>query len=1035
MNGRSRLAVFLACTLLFIAGAMTGTSHAATAELGRTAVGDHTDSSDSGFMNATRHTTGGAGGTVTSMSVYVGRVSAAPADKFQLALYTDSGNAPGSLLARSATGTLAANSWNTLAVSAVLRPETSYWLVYNTNGSTISSNNMKYADGGRSGYSQSDVPFGTWPTTFGPAYYQSVNFSMYATYTVDAVPEPDPDNGPGGPVLVISDPANPFTRYYGEILKAEGLNHYRISDLGAVTAATLAQHDLVVLGQTPLTNAQVSMLTTWTNGGGGLIAMRPDKKLAPLLGLTATTGTLRDAYVKVNTSAAPGAGITADTMGFHGTADRYTLNGATTVATLYSGATTATANPAVTLRQVGGGGGQAAAFTYDLARSVVRTRQGNIAWAGQQRDGTDAYQASEMFFGTDGQPDWNNLDKAIIPVADEQQRLLANTITHMNRSRKPLRRFWYFPRDKKAVVVMTGDDHANGGTAARWDRYLDQSPPGCSVADWECVRASSYVYNGSPLTAAQAKTYHDQGFEVGLHVTTACEPWGPASALDGMYLDQLNVWSAKYATVPRPSSSRTHCVEWDDWDTQAKLKQRYGMRLDTDYYYYPASFTKNRPGYFNGTAQIMRFADEDGRVIDTYQATTQMTDESGQSYPYTVDTLLNAAHGPQQYYAALTANMHTDKGSSPESDAVVASARARGVPVVSGRQMLAWLDARNSSAFADLAWSGGKLTFRVTGGANGLRGMVPLSSAAGTLTGVTFDGSPVTVKSETVKGVRYGFFDAVPGTYTASYAADSTAPSVTSTVPAPGAVNVKVTDPVKITFSEPLTPSTVTGGNITLRDAANNQVAATVTLDAAGRNITIAQTLPLSTGSVYSVRVQDVEDPAGNALAPPYQFTFRTGDTASLTLGNTAVGGRTDEGDSHHMNGSRITTGTTRAALTSMSVNVGGVSAAPADKFQMAVYADDNGKPGALVASTAVGTLTANTWNTLPISATLSAETPYWLMYNTNGTGGGSNNMRYDVGDPGPGVYSSAGVPFGTWPADFGNAVTSVAAYSLYATY
>ena len=31
--------------------------------------------------------------------------------------------------------------------------------------------------------------------------------------------------------------------------------------------------------------------------------------------------------------------------------------------------------------------GHAAAFTYDLARSIVYTRQGNPAWAGQERDG------------------------------------------------------------------------------------------------------------------------------------------------------------------------------------------------------------------------------------------------------------------------------------------------------------------------------------------------------------------------------------------------------------------------------------------------------------------------------------------------------------------------------------------------------------------------------------------------------------------------------------------------------------------------
>ena len=90
--------------------------------------------------------------------------------------------------------------------------------------------------------------------------------------------------------------------------------------------------------------------------------------------------------MRVNTGNAPGAGITSASMQFHGTSDRYLPLGATTVATLYSASGTATLNPAVTLRSVGSSGGQAAAFTYDLARSVVYTRQGNPAWAGQERD-------------------------------------------------------------------------------------------------------------------------------------------------------------------------------------------------------------------------------------------------------------------------------------------------------------------------------------------------------------------------------------------------------------------------------------------------------------------------------------------------------------------------------------------------------------------------------------------------------------------------------------------------------------------------
>ena len=139
--------------------------------------------------------------------------------------------------------------------------------------------------------------------------------------------------------------------------------------------------------------------------------MRPDKKLAGLLGLTRRGRHARQRVHEGRHRQRPRApGSTAQTLQFHGTADRYTLNGASTVATLYSDAATATSNPAVSLRDVGTGGGQAAAFAYDLARSVVYTRQGNPAWAGQKRDGTpNGIRPDDLFYGAkagDVQPDW-----------------------------------------------------------------------------------------------------------------------------------------------------------------------------------------------------------------------------------------------------------------------------------------------------------------------------------------------------------------------------------------------------------------------------------------------------------------------------------------------------------------------------------------------------------------------------------------------------------------------------------------------------
>ena len=150
--------------------------------------------------------------------------------------------------------------------------------------------------------------------------------------------------------------------------------------------------------------------------------------------------------------------------------------------------------------------------------------------------------------------------------------------------------------------------------------------------------------------------------------------------------------------------------------TQAKVELAHGIRLDTTYYFWPASWVLDRPGFFTGSGMPMRFVDLDGTMIDVYQAATQMTDESGQTYPFTINTLLDKALGPEGYYGAFTANLHTDHATSSQSDAVVASALARGVPIVSAQQMLTWLDGRNNSSFSSFSWNVDTLSFTMTVG-------------------------------------------------------------------------------------------------------------------------------------------------------------------------------------------------------------------------------------------------------------------------------------------------------------------------------
>ena len=117
--------------------------------------------------------------------------------------------------------------------------------------------------------------------------------------------------------------------------------------------------------------------------------------------------------------------------------------------------------------------------------------------------------------------------------------------------------------------------------------------------------------------------------------------------------------------------------------------------------------------------------------------------------------------------------MHTDAANVPHpgAAAIVAAAKARGVPVVSAEQMLDWLDGRNGSSFRDVGFSGGRLRFSVApaGGANGLEAMVPAGAATGALTALTRDGVPVAATTRTVKGIGYVVFPAAAGAYVATY--------------------------------------------------------------------------------------------------------------------------------------------------------------------------------------------------------------------------------------------------------------------------
>jgi FlgD Ig-like domain len=618
----------------------------------------------------------------------------------------------------------------------------------------------------------------------------------------------------GGPILVVTSSSDPFSSYDTEILRSEGFNDFAVTDVTGMEAQ-LAGHDTVVLARASLTDAQVLVLNAWVQGGGNLIAMRPDKKLAPLLGLADAGNTLSNGNLQIDTTQAPGKGLTSSPLQFHGAADLYTLNGASSVATLVPGD-----NPAVSLRTYGAG--HAAAFTYDLARSIVYTRQGNPSWAGQNRDKfaflpnpDPVIRSNDNFFGgdpNDMQPDWVDLNRVAVPQADEQQRLLANMIVQF--SITPTPRFWYLPRGDKAAIALTGDDHGGGGTSAVFDHlWYDVGPPECRqppisqalLDTWTCPRGTSYVWpdNGIPISQQEAENWSNYGFEFSDHPMIEQSPGCTdytATTLKTSLDTELGIFQGAYPTVPAPKTTRTHCIVWSDWASQPKADLTHGIRLNADYYYFPAEWTQNRPGLFTGSGMPMRFADCDGSLIDVYQAATYVaddattprnqTDNANTEVPKQAEALIDNALGASGYYGAFTIQVHTDDPSHADGrNKLIAYALSHGVPVISEAQLLRWLDGRNASSFQNISYgTDGTLRFTVNQapGADGLQAIIPAQG----LTALTRNGQAVTIQTQTIKGVSYAILPDASGNYEAKYStgpgAAHVASSFTGSIPGNG---------------------------------------------------------------------------------------------------------------------------------------------------------------------------------------------------------------------------------------------------------
>jgi hypothetical protein len=156
---------------------------------------------------------------------------------------------------------------------------------------------------------------------------------------------------------------------------------------------------------------------------------------------------------------------------------------------------------------------------------------------------------------------------------------------------------------------------------------------------------------------------------------------------------------------------------------------------------------------------------------------------------------------------------------------------------------------------------------------------------------------------------------------------------------------------------------------------------------------------------------------------------------AAVGLGSIAVCSLLGIGCHNNPNGLKVTTPAS-ANIVTKSVYVGNIDSSTTNRnFQLVIYMNSGSVPGTLAASSATGTLVANSLNTVPISISLQSNASYWLIYNTSGGIDSINNMYYNKRSDGLGVYSICSVNFGIWPTNFPAASLLSGIYSLEATF
>jgi len=178
-------------------------------------------------------------------------------------------------------------------------------------------------------------------------------------------------------------------------------------------------------------------------------------------------------------------------------------------------------------------------------------------------------------------------------------------------------------------------------------------------------------------------------------------------------------------------------------------------------------------------------------------------------------------------------------------------------------------------------------TFTVTGpGTTPVSGTVNCVGATATFTPQSDLAGYTTFTATITRGAENLAGDALANnfvwTFTTGGAPDTTAPAVSTTVPANAATGVGINTKIAATFSEAMESETITPTTFTLTGPGVIPVEGIVTYS--GVTAVLTPSSPLDYDANYTATITfDVEDLAGNAMAENFEWTFTTGSAPDIT--------------------------------------------------------------------------------------------------------------------------------------------------------